>query len=92
MIKSFKNKDTEKVYNRLVAIRWINISKQAFKRLVMLDEADSLEKLKTINGSRLHKLKDEYEGYWSISINKQYRIIFEWANGNAYNVEICDYH
>ena len=92
MIKSFKDKDTEKVYNRLVAIRWINISKQAFKRLVMLDEADSLEKLKTINGSRLHKLKDEYEGYWSISINKQYRIIFEWANGNAYNVEICDYH
>ncbi|WNE41982.1 MAG: Toxin HigB-1 [Mycoplasmataceae bacterium] len=93
MIKSFKDKDTENIfYERKVVKRFSNISKQSLRKLRTLDFAESLEELANNPGNNLHKLHEEYEGYWSIRINMQYRIIFQWIDGNAYNVKVCDYH
>lgn len=58
----------------------------------MLDAAVKLEDLRIPPGNRLEKLKGDREGQFSIRINDQYRICFAWEDGNAYNVELVDYH
>ncbi|WNE41399.1 MAG: Toxin HigB-1 [Mycoplasmataceae bacterium] len=92
MIKTFGNKDTEKIFRREVVNRWINIEKYALRKLLTLNSAKTLDDLTLIHGNRLHKLKGDREGKWSISINMQYRICFEWINGNAYEVEITKHY
>jgi len=58
----------------------------------MIHVASTLEDLKSPPGNRLEQLKGNRKGMFSIRINEQWRICFSWKDGNAYNVEICDYH
>lgn len=58
----------------------------------MLNESDSIDDLRVPPANRLEKMRGDRQGQWSIRINDQWRICFEWRDGNAYNVEIVDYH
>jgi toxin HigB-1 len=93
MIKSFKCKETEKIYNRLFSQRLPHdIQKVAINKLWILDAATSLEDLKVPPSNHLESLKGNRKGQHSIRINQQWRICFKWHDGNSYNVEIVDYH
>lgn len=93
MILSFSCKETEKVSLGLYSKKWdINIRRIAMRRLDYLDSAVNLEDLRIPPSNRLHQLKDNLKGFYSISINMKWRIIFVWKDGNAYEVKITDYH
>jgi len=93
MIKSFANMDTEKIWKqqRVNSLPW-EIQKTGLRKLFMLHHAVSPQDLKVPPGNRLEKLSGNRKGQWSIRINDQYRICFRWKNGDAFNVEIVDYH
>lgn len=93
MIKSFRDKETEKIFNRSFSKKFpSDIQHQARLKLVMLDAASELMALRIPPGNRLEALKGDRKGQHSIRINEQWRICFRWASGNAYDVEIADYH
>ena len=93
MIKSFKCRDTEKIFQRLRSKRFSSdIHRTGLKRLLLLDAAVTLEDLKIPPANRLEALRGERKGQYSIRVNDQWRICFEWQNGNAFNIEIVDYH
>ena len=69
-----------------------DIQRTAQRKLVILDAAESLEDLRAPPGNRLERLIGAREGQHSIRINDQWRICFRWADGDAYDVEISDYH
>ena len=93
MIQSWGDKDAEAVFNRTRSRRIPNdIQQIALRKLRMLNNAATLEDLRVPPANRLEKLKHHREGQWSIRINDQWRICFEWKEGHAYNVEIVDYH
>ena len=92
MIKSFACRDTEKLFNDQRVRRFQSFERQARKRLMVLNAAPSLDALKLNPGNKLHSLKGDRRGQFSISVNNQWRVCFEWHDGNAYNVEIVDYH
>jgi proteic killer suppression protein len=92
MIKSFACKDSEKLFNDKRVRRFQAFERQARKRLMVLNAAPSLEALMLNPGNQFHALTGDRKGQYSISINKQWRVCFTWQGGNAYNVEIVDYH
>jgi len=92
MIKSFICNDTEKLFNDLDVKRFRGISRKARIKLEILSATVSLEGLKVPPGNRLEALKGNRKGQYSIRIDSQWRICFKWENGNAYDVEIIDYH
>jgi len=93
MILSFSCKDTKKVSLGQYTKIWnVDIRRVAMRRLDYLDAAINLDDLRIPPSNRLHQLKNELKGYYSISINMKWRIIFIWRDGNAYNVKITDYH
>ena len=92
MIKSFACRDTEKLFNDQRVRRFQSFERQARKRLMVLQAAPNLEALRLNPGNKLHYLKGERKGQYAISVNKQWRVCFELHDGNAYNVEIVDYH
>ena len=93
MIKSFQDKETEKIFNRLFSGRLPqNIQHLARRKLIMLDAATELNTLRLPPGNRLEALKGDRKGQHSIRINDQWRICFNWKAGDAYDVEIADYH
>lgn len=97
VIRSFEDRATEAVFNdertkRAHRVCPPDVWRQARRKLAILHAADSLEDLRVPSGNRLEALKGEREGQHSIRINRQYRICFRWANGNAERVEITDYH
>ena len=93
MIKSFRSKETEQLFHRQSVRKLpIAIQRNALKKLLILDAAESLEDLRIPPANRLEKLSGDRQGQYSIRINQQWRICFEWNQGNAYNVEIVDYH
>ena len=93
MIVSFANTETEKIYKGIVSRKLpITIQKTARRKLLYLDDADSLCDLAAPPGNRLEALHGNREGQYSIRINDQWRICFKWANGKANDVEITDYH
>ena len=93
MIKSFRDKETEKLFSRQFSRRVPpNLHRIAWRKLAILDAAERLEDLQVPPGNRLEKLKGEREGQYSIRINDQWRICFRWSEGDAYEVEIGDYH
>jgi proteic killer suppression protein len=92
LIRSFASRDTERLYGRERVGRFRAFERIALRKLRMLDAAASVTDLKTPPGNRLEKLKGDREGQWSIRINDQWRICFRWENGNAFDVEIVDYH
>jgi proteic killer suppression protein len=93
MIKSFRDKETEKIFNRHISGKLPqNIQHLARRKLVMLDAASELNALRIPPGNRLEALKGDRKGQHSIRINDQWRICFKWKAGVAYDVEIADYH
>ncbi len=92
MIKSFKTPDTEQLFNDQRVKQWQAIESVARRKLNMIHAAEKLSDLKVPPNNKLHKLKEDREGQHAISINDQYRVCFEWRDGNAYDVEITDYH
>jgi toxin HigB-1 len=93
MVKSFKCRETEKIYNRLFSQKLPHdIQNAAIKKLWILDAATSLEDLKIPPSNHLESLKGNRKGQHSIRINQQWRICFKWHEDNSYNVEIVDYH
>ncbi len=93
MIQSFSCIETERLWSgRLSRKLPADIQQRALAKLNMIDAADTLDDLKLPPSNRLHELKDDRAGQHSISINMKWRICFRWNNGNAYDVEIVDYH
>lgn len=93
MIKSFKCKETEKIYNREHSKKLPSaIQRAAMKKLWMLDAAADLPALKVPPSNHLEALKGNRKGQYSIRISKQWRICFRWDSPNAFDVEIVDYH
>jgi proteic killer suppression protein len=93
MIRSLASRETEKVFNRRFSRRLAHdIQRKARMKLEILEAADSLEDLRIPPSNRLEKLTGDREGQYSIRINQQWRICFRWHNGDAYDVEIVDYH
>ncbi len=93
MINSFNCKETEKIFKRSPSRRFpLSIHRIALKKLLLIHAAGNVGELRLPPGNRLERLKGERAGQHSIRINDQWRICFEWKNGNADNVEIVDYH
>jgi len=93
VIKSFRDANTQKVFERQRVRRWsIELQRAALRKLLMLDAADDLGDLRVPPGNRLEKLSGDRAGQYSIRINEQWRICFEWRQRDAYQVEMADYH
>lgn len=92
MIKSFADKDTKALFERKASKRFKNIERVALRKLVMLHAAKYLDDLKVPPGNKLEALKKDRLGQHSIRINQQWRLCFNWNDGEIENVEICDYH
>lgn len=93
MIKSFKGKLAENIWKRQhVRSLAPAIQRAARRKLIQLDSAQDLNDLKSPPGNRLEALKGERRGQFSIRINDQYRICFQWIGKDADEVEIVDYH
>jgi proteic killer suppression protein len=93
MIKSFAGRETEKVFNRTFSRRLPqSIQTIAMKKLWILDATTQLNDLRIPPSNHLEALKGNRRGQHSIRINQQWRICFRWYHGDAYDVEIADYH
>lgn len=92
MIRSFKTEDTERLFRDERVRRWQAIENMARRKLNMVHAAARLEDLRVPPGKRLEKLGGDRKNQHSIRINDQYRVCFEWRDGDAYDVEIVDYH
>ncbi|MCD4748050.1 MAG: type II toxin-antitoxin system RelE/ParE family toxin [Thermoanaerobaculales bacterium] len=93
MIRSFRNSETEKIFNRYFSRRLPqDMQRLALKRLLLLDAADTVKDLRVPPGNRLEKLYRDRKGQHSIRINDKWRICFRWDDGGAFDVEIVDYH
>lgn len=93
MIKSFRDKQTERLWRgrRTKAVPE-QIRERALAKLISVDIANNVEELRVPPGNHLEKLSGDREEQWSIRINQQYRICFYFEGGDAYEVEITDYH
>jgi toxin HigB-1 len=93
MIKGFRDKDTDRLFHRQ-SVRKLGtgVQRVALRKLRMLDAATSLSDLRVPPGNRLERLRRDRAGQHSIRINDQWRICFRWHEGDAYDVEIVDYH
>jgi len=93
MIKSFRDKETKKVFPRQFSRRLPpDLQRVAQRKLAMLDAAERLDDLRVPPGNRLEKLLGDRAGQYSIRISDRWRVCFEWVEGDAYEVEIVDYH
>jgi len=93
VIKSFKDRDAERLFDRRPAKRLGgDVQRTALRKLRMLDAATTLDDLRVPPANRLEKLKGDRAAQHSIRINRQWRVCFTWRLGNAYDVEIVDYH
>ena len=93
MIKSFRDKETERVWRREYSKRFPrDIQERALMKLQQLNAAGDLKDLSIPASNRLEVLKGDRKGEYSIRVNQQWRICFRWQNGHASDVEIADYH
>lgn len=93
MIRSFRDKKTERIFLREKSRKLpLDVQRVAQRKLAILDAAQSLQDLRVPPGNRLERLSGDREGQYSIRINDQWRICFRWEEDNAYDVEIADYH
>jgi proteic killer suppression protein len=93
VIRSFRDTETEKVFNREYSRKLPqDIQRTALRKLLLLDAAEDVEDLRVPPGNRLEKLSGNREGQYSIRINDQWRVCFSWEENEALNVEIVDYH
>jgi proteic killer suppression protein len=93
VIKSFKDKETQRLFmgrkSRAVSER---ATRKAIRKLEQLDVAEKVEDMATPPSNRLHKLSGDREGRWAINVDRQYRILFRFEDGDAHDVEATDYH
>jgi len=93
VIKSFRDKETEKIYLRERSARLPgDIQQIALRKLRMINNAQNINDLRIPPSNRLEKLSGDRAGQYSIRINDRWRICFVWKDNNAYYVEITDYH
>ena len=93
MIKTFGDKESEKIWNGIRSKKLPNeIQDVARRKLRILNNAQDMNDLRIPPANRLEKLKGDLEDYYSIRINIQWRIIFQWLNNDSYDVKIVDYH
>jgi toxin HigB-1 len=93
MIKTFSDHDTERVWQGIRSRRLPDdVQRIGLRKLLYLNRARVIADLREPPGNRLEQLKGSRKGQWSIRINDQWRICFEWSNGDATHVEIVDYH
>jgi proteic killer suppression protein len=93
VIKSFGDPDTQRVFERQRVRRWsLQLQRAALRKLLILDAAEDLGDLRVPRGNRLEKLSGDRAGQYSIRVNDQWRVCFEWRQRDAYEVEIADYH
>ena len=93
MIKDFRDKDAERLFNREPSRKLpTEIQRTALRKLRMLNRAKTLDELRAPPGNRLEALKGDRHGQYSIRINERWRICFVWDQGDVYEVEIVDYH
>ena len=93
MIRSFADAETSKVFERQRSRRLPpDVQRRAHRKLLLLDAAEALGDLRIPPGNRLERLTGDRDGQHSIRINDQWRACFRWDRGDAYDVEITDYH
>jgi len=92
MIESFKCRETEALFRGERVPRFVNIERVALRKLTQLDVAGRLEDLRVPPQNRLEALKGDRKHQWSIRINDQWRVCFRFESGEAFDVEIVDYH
>jgi len=93
MIRSFRSREAEALFDRQPVRRLPpDIQRSALRKLRMLNRAENLQDLRVPPANRLEALKGERKGQHSIRINDQWRVCFRWEQGDAYDVEIVDYH
>jgi proteic killer suppression protein len=93
VIRSFHDRDTERLFQRELVKRWgADVQRAALRKLRILDAATRLDDLRVLPGNRLEKLGGDRSGQWSIRVNDQWRVCFAWRDGDAYEVEMVDYH
>ena len=93
MIESFASEETENIFRGQVSRRLPkDVQRTARRKLIYLGDAEDLQDLLAPPGNRLEKLKGDRAGQYSIRINDQWRICFDWVSNKAKNVEIVDYH
>ena len=92
MIKSFRSKEAQQLHARQRVKRFRGVERVAQRKLLQLDIAAELRDLASPPGNNLEMLRGDREGQHSIRINDQWRICFVWRDGDAYDVEIVDYH
>ena len=92
MIRGFRCRETEKVFQRGYSKSFSRIQRVALRKLLILDAADTVTDLRIPPGNRLESLSGDRRGQYSIRINDQWRICFRWKDGDATDVEIVDCH
>ena len=93
MIRSFRNREAEVIWaRRFIKSIPNDMARTAYRKLVQLHNARSLDDLKAPPGNRLEALQGDRQGQHSIRINRQWRVCFRWSEGDAHDVEITDYH
>ncbi|CAN5867804.1 type II toxin-antitoxin system RelE/ParE family toxin [soil metagenome] len=93
MIRSFAEREAERLFARTPRRRFpAELHRVMLRKLVQVDAAERLDDLRVPPGNRLEALKGDRRGQHSIRVNDQWRLCFRWSNGNAYEVEIVDYH
>ena len=93
MIKSFSDRRTRALYETGIARQFPpDIAARAARKLEYVNLASSLDDLRVPPGNRLHALTGDRQGQYAIAVNDQWRICFRFVDGDAYDVEVCDYH
>jgi toxin HigB-1 len=92
MIRSFRDSEAEKIFRQQSSKKFQSVEKIALRKLIQLNRAVALRDLAAIPGDQLEALRGDRKGQHSIRINDQYRICFRWLDGDAFDVEIIDYH
>lgn len=93
MIESFASKETEKIFLGQISRKLpLDIQRIARRKLLYLEDAENIQDLQAHPGNRFELLKGDRAGQYSIRVNDQWRICFEWVDNKARNVEIVDYH
>jgi proteic killer suppression protein len=93
VIESFVSKETERIFLGQVSKKLpTDIQRTARRKLLYLDDAEDSQDIQAVPGYKFEKLKGNRAGQYSIRINEQWRICFEWGRNKAKNVEIVDYH
>lgn len=92
MIGGFKDEEAHLIFDRQVSRRFGSRSRIILRKLLEIEAAITVDKLRSPPGNRLEALRGDREGQRSIRVNDQFRICFVWREGNAYDIEITDYH